>query len=115
MLVPAFPVNEKTSDTPTIKINDGKTVSAKVQPFQAECPRKEKMALLSPGQFTIIIRAIVIPRKASSEAWRFLYGAMPVSEAARDVTGLFNEEVLTKRSETSVSIQGHSREGLGRR
>jgi hypothetical protein len=65
--------NEKTSDTPTMKIKDGKTVSAKLHPFQNECPKNEKTALTSPGQFTTIINAMVSPRKASSEARRFLW------------------------------------------
>jgi hypothetical protein len=88
--------NEKTSDTPTMKINDGKTVSAKVQPFQAECPRKEKTESGSPGQFTTIIKAIVSPRKASREASRFFFGIAPGPGAPLGVAGIFKGGVLTK-------------------
>ena len=51
-----------------MKMNQGKTKSANVQPVQYACISGGKTALQSPGLFTRIIAAIVIPRKTSSDS-----------------------------------------------
>ena len=87
-------VNEKTSDTPTMKRKEGKTVSAKVQPFQAACSREEKIAPSSPRQLARIIRDIVRPRKASREDSRSFFGAMSKLVGARDAGLLIELSIL---------------------
>ena len=59
-------------ETPTINRKKGKTKSVGVQPSQGGCRKGGKTWFQVPGVFTKIIRAIVIPRKASKAVNRFV-------------------------------------------
>jgi hypothetical protein len=59
--------SEKVSDTPTIHMKDGNTVSVGVQPFHLACRSGAYACDPSPGLFTNTISAIVAPRKASRD------------------------------------------------
>ena len=56
--------------TPTMKRKNGKMVSVGVQPFHFACSRGQYTLSQSPGLLTIIMAAIVAPRKTSSDTRR---------------------------------------------
>jgi hypothetical protein len=60
--------------TPTMKTKKGNTRSVGVQPFQCACSRGQYEDGPSPGLFTRIIAAIVIPRNKSSDINRVVSG-----------------------------------------
>src|SRR6476646_8322262 len=60
-------LNEKAIATPTMKTKKGNTRSVGVQPFQWACSRGQYEDEPSPGLFTRIIAAIVIPRNRSRD------------------------------------------------
>lgn len=64
-----FP-KENHMETPIINIKEGKTRSVKVKPCQIACRRGAYTNSPVPGVFTIIIKAIVRPRKKSMERYR---------------------------------------------
>src|ERR1700679_3396615 len=66
----ALASSEKTMDAPTRKRKVGKTRSVRVQPFQGEWSRGAKTWDQSPGSLTRIIKAMVMPRRRSTESTR---------------------------------------------
>ena len=57
-------------ETPMMNMKKGKTKSVGVNPNQLACPSGLYIELHDPGLFTIIIPAIVIPRRISSDSKR---------------------------------------------
>jgi hypothetical protein len=57
----------KLSELPTANKKDGNTKSVGVNPCQLACLKGAKVCNPSPGELTIIIKHIVIPRKTSND------------------------------------------------
>ncbi len=59
-------------ETPMINIKNGNTRSVGVKPCHDACLNGAYIELHDPGLFTMIMPAIVMPRKMSSESRRLL-------------------------------------------
>ena len=62
--------SEKTVDAPTRKRNIGNTTSVSVHPFHGAWSSCENVCPQSPGSFTRIINAMVMPRSMSTDSIR---------------------------------------------
>ena len=88
--------SENQADTPIAKRNDGNTRSVGVKPCQCACCNGPQETSPLPGVLTMIIRAMVMPRKMSSARMRDV--VVPAAAALTEGEGLNVDVGMDRRS-----------------
>ena len=70
---------EKLKAAPTAKRKEGKTKSVGVKPCHAACWSGRNTYDQLPGEFTMIIKTIAMPRKTSSAPYRLRFVSMAIA------------------------------------